>query len=167
MDFTAKSSVICFAFLLAGAASLTACDSEPPGEGNREADIKALTQAKVVTWRALYYNQDADGLDAFLNNGFVLIGSKGKVSTKSQEVEFLRLNPWNGPDDFLYTIEGIIFTGRDGAVLYGQGTSTREDENGKPCAHSYSSSNTFKRVNGEWRPSLSHVSGGSCEPIPE
>lgn len=79
----------------------------------------------------------------------------------------MRDNPWSGDanDDFVYRIEDIQFVNNDTAIIYGEGTSTRTTEDDRPCAHSYWSSNTLKRVDGRWRPSFSHVSGAKCEPL--
>lgn len=144
------------------AAILMACTSEttPP---DREADIKALTTAKVEKWRALYRNHDAEGLANFLNDDFIFITGTGRTVTKQAEVDYLTNNTVDMADDFIFHVDDIIFTGPDTAIVYGTGHSTRSNDAGEPCAHTYRSSNTFKRVEGRWRPSFSHVSGAKCE----
>ena len=95
----------------------------------------------------------------------MFITNDGEVRTKDQELSWLRDNAWSGPDDFEFSIEDIVFLDDDTAIVYGHGDSTRKDDEGKPCAHSYRSSNTFQRVGDEWRPSFSHVSGARCAPL--
>ncbi len=126
---------------------------------------EALTIAKVETWREIYRANDADALDAFLANDFILISPDGTTQSKSDAVSDLRDNPWDMPEDFLYTVDGIIFPARDTAIVYGQGNSTRINSEGAPCHHSYTSSNGFKYINGQWRPVSSHPSGSSCKLI--
>lgn len=141
---------------------LMAC-TQAPNTPDRDADIKAITEAKVQTWRALYRNNDAEGLANFLNDDFVFIPGDGNAQTKKDEVDYLTNNKTNIPDDFLYHVDDIVFTGSDTAIVYGKGHSTRTNDAGEPCKHTYWSSNTFKRVEGRWRPSFSHVSGAKCE----
>lgn len=144
-------------------ALLSACNAPQSQNPNRETDIQALTYAKVEAWRALYRKGDAEGLANFLNDDFIFIPGDGEAITKQDEVDYVRNNPPNMPDDFLYHVDNIIFTGSDTAIVYGKGHSTRTNENGESCAHTYWSSNSFKRVDGRWRPSFSHVSGAKCE----
>lgn len=149
-----------FSIVLALSACAPASNSLLP---DRDADIKALTEAKVQTWRALYRNNDAEGLANFLNDDFVFIPGDGDALTKKDEVDYLANNKTNMADDFLYHVDDIVFTGPDTAIVYGKGHSTRTNDAGEPCKHTYWSSNTFKRVDGRWRPSFSHVSGAKCE----
>ena len=142
---------------LAGCTTVTAPD--------READIKALTEAKVETWRQIYRDQDAAGLAEFLDDDFVFITGTGRIVTKNDEVTYLSENTIDMAADFKFHIEDIIFTSSDTAIVYGTGKSTRENDEGKPCAHSYKSSNTLIRKNGNWHPVFSHVSGAKCETI--
>lgn len=130
-------------------------------------DRQALRTAKLETWPGLYASQDADGLDAFLADDFVMIAADGSLSPKTAEVEWLRNNQWRGAEDFAYVIEDIVFLSRDAAIVYGYGQSTGADSNGAPCAHRYVSSNVFRRDGERWRPVLSHLSGERCETIGE
>lgn len=130
-------------------------------------DRQALRTAKLETWPGLYASQDADGLDAFLADDFVMIAADGSLSPKTAEVEWLRNNRWRGAEDFAYVIEDVVFLSRDAAIVYGYGQSTGADSNGAPCAHRYVSSNIFRRDGAHWRPVLSHLSGERCETIGE
>lgn len=146
---------------------ISACNDSVLKSVDRHADIAALTKAKLESWPSFYKNQDADGLAEFLHPDFVFILNDGERSTYKNEVEWVRNNPWSGNanDDFVYRIEDILFMSDDVAMIYGEGTSTRKTKNGEPCAHSYWSSNTLRRVEGRWRPTHSHVSGTKCDPI--
>ena len=147
-------------------AGLSACASNQ-GAPDRPALIERLTDIKLNEWPSYYKNQDADGLAEFLSPDFVFITNSGERSTYDEEVQWVRNNPWSGDanDDFIYRIEDIFFQSDTVVIIYGEGTSTRTDENGLPCAHSYWSSNTLRRENGRWKPTFSHVSGAKCVPV--
>ena len=125
-----------------------------------------LTEKKVVDWPRLYAERDADGLDEFLADGFKVLEPDGTVRTKAEEIEWLRETP---PDDetsdFIFTIEEILFSSDNIAIVYGHGDSTRSTDDGRPCHHNYWSSNTFILQEGVWKPIFSHVSGISCTPL--
>lgn len=150
-------------FALLAIAALAACGSAQSPTPDREADVKALTHAKVQTWRTLYRTGDAEGLKNFLNDDFIFIPGDGAAITKQSEVDYLANNQPGMAEDFFYHVDDIIFTGPDTAIVYGKGHSSRINDTGEPCKHTYWSSNTFKRVDGRWRPSFSHVSGAKCE----
>jgi hypothetical protein len=126
-----------------------------------DADLIAL---KTQVWPDIYASNDADRLDAFLSDDFVLIAG-GSVSSKAEEVDWMRNNEWDAPEDFVYEVEDIVYITHDAAIIYGRGLSTRETENGTPCRHSYISSNTVRRTEEGWKPVSSHVSDVNCEPI--
>ncbi len=133
--------------------------------GDRAADRAAIAKTKVETWRALYYNADVAGLDAFLRDDFVMVGPDGSVTPKAEELASLAESGWNGPEDFLYTVEDIIFVSDKAAIVYGHGNSTRTTPDGGVCHHTYWSSNTLVKESGDWRPVFSHVSGVRCVPV--
>ena len=133
---------------------------------DREADVAVLTEKKVRVWPRLYAERDAAGLDEFLADGFRVLEPDGSVRTKADEVDWLRETPPDsGESDFLFTIEEIVFSGDDLAIVYGHGDSTRETGDGRPCHHNYWSSNTFIREDGAWKPVFSHISGVTCTPL--
>ncbi len=132
----------------------------------RQEDIAVLTEKKVTVWPRLYAERDADGLAEFLADGFRVLEPSGSVRTKEDEIRWLRETPPDDhPSNFLFTIEDIVFSGDNIAIVYGHGDSTRETEDGKPCRHHYWSSNTFINQDGTWKPVFSHVSGISCTPL--
>ena len=150
-------SVSMITILAAGCSS-----SEPFDETQARAELETL---KVETWRQIYRDNDVDALDRFLADDFVLIGPNGNTQTKQDALSDMRDNPWTMPEDFLYTVEGIVFYAPTSALIYGQGNSTRIGADGKTCHHNYTSSNTLRFEQGRWRPVSSHVSGTSCTPI--
>lgn len=140
---------------------LTACGVRNAPAG-RATDVDAVTRAKVETWRRLYQQQDADGLRRFLADDFIVIDDEGTVSTKDAEVAWLAKNAWSGPADFRYVIDRISFPASDVALVVGHGFGTRIAEGKEPCIETYRSSNVFQRIEGTWKPAMSHISGAGC-----
>ncbi|WP_428408831.1 nuclear transport factor 2 family protein [Hyphococcus sp.] len=132
---------------------------------DRTADEAALTTIKTDIWPGYYRNQDAEGLAAFLDPAFVNIGPDGAVSTRADELEGVKAEPWN-PSNFRYEVGNFVWLRDDLVIVVGQGSSDRRNEEGQPCRHSYTSSNLLERAadapNG-WRALSSHVSGVKCE----
>lgn len=137
----------------------------PIAENTEDLARAAVIHAKTVEWFGYYAENDADGLSEFLSDDFVLIGADGSVSTKDDEVTFLREVGWAAPIDFEYHVDGVIFPSAAVAIVYGHATSTRMTGDAQPCRHSYMSSNVLKANGDEWRPVSSHVSGVQCVPI--
>lgn len=135
------------------------------GENTDDLARAAVIHAKTIEWFGYYAENDADGLAEFLSDDFVLIGADGSVSTKDDEVTFLREVGWAAPVDFEYHVDGVIFPSAAVAIVYGHATSTRMTGDAQPCQHSYASSNVLKANGDEWRPVSSHVSGVQCVPI--
>jgi hypothetical protein len=150
---------------LALVAAAPAAASE--AKSNRAADEAALTQIKTQTWPGFYLGQDADGLGAFLDPGFVNIGPDGSVSTRADELTGVRSSPWN-PTNFRYEVERFVWLKDDLVIVIGKGMSERQNDNGEACEHSYTSSNLLERTPGTangWRALSSHVSGLRCDPL--
>lgn len=104
-------------------------------------------------------------LEQFLASDFVLIAG-GNVSPKIDEVAWLRNSGvWSQPDDFSYEVKDVVLIAPNAAIVYGKGSSTRTNESGQPCSHTYWSSNTLRRVDGKWHPVTSHVSDAKCDAI--
>jgi len=128
-----------------------------------EAEARSeLEILKVQRWRQLYRENDTEGLTDFLADDFIIIGADGGMTTKAEIIMDLEANPWDMPEDFLYTVTGILFPTEKSAIVYGYGESTRKREGGA-CLHIYTSSNVFRYDEGRWRPVSSHVSDASCE----
>ena len=133
---------------------------------DRQDDVDLLTEKKVTVWPRLYAERNANGLDAFLADGFKILEAHGSTRTKAEEIAWLNETPPDEePSDFLFTIDEIVFAAHNVAIVYGHGDSTRETEDGIPCHHNYWSSNTFIKQDGVWKPVFSHVSGVTCTQI--
>jgi len=146
--------------LIAAPAMAAALASAPPAD--RAADIAALTEAKLMDWPRYYRENDADGLDAFLADGFVAFDSDGTVETKAQAVDWVRNNKWQNADNrFRYDIAEISFHSDDVANVYGVGSFDGTGPSGR-CRMRYTSSNIFVRQSGRWRPAFSHTSDAVC-----
>ena len=145
--------------ILAGCQGSKATETASFDEAEARSELEGL---KVHTWRQLYRENDTDGLTDFLADDFVIIGADGDTTTKAEIILDLEANPWDMPEDFLYTVTGILFPTSESAIVYGYGESTRERE-GIACLHRYTSSNVFRNDDGRWRPVSSHVSDSSCE----
>ncbi|MEO0465701.1 MAG: nuclear transport factor 2 family protein [Pseudomonadota bacterium] len=128
-------------------------------------DKQQVIHTTTVEWLGYYMENDAGGLDAFLDDEFVLIGADGSVSTKADEVAFLREDGWVAPVDYQYHVDDVILITPAVAFVYGHATSTRAGANGQPCQHVSSASNVLKSNGETWRPISTHVSGVSCTPI--
>ncbi|WP_273241039.1 DUF4440 domain-containing protein [Hyphomonas atlantica corrig.] len=144
--------------ILLGACTDTSA-APAPDLAQEEAVLRAL---KSDTWPGIYAANDADALAAFLADDFVLIG--GGVRTKADEVDWMREHSWSAPEDFRFEVDDVIFLTPDSALVYGRGLSTRETEDGTPCQHSYTSSNTLRRTADGWHAVSSHVSDATCAP---
>lgn len=130
----------------------------------RPSDEAAIRHIKTEAWPSFYRNQDAAGLAAFLADEFVNIAPDGAVTPKVEELDWVRKNPWS-PANFRYTVKRIDWLSPDLALVTGEGASDRTDEQGKPCRHSYVSSNLLRRAPDNplgWRALSSHVSGDAC-----
>ncbi len=125
------------------------------------ADEAALQRAKLEEWPGYYRRQDAEGLAGFLLADFQEIGSSGAKSGRDEALAWVRGNSW-APSNFRYEIDAIRFVTADVALVIGRGGSDRKGADGKPCRHSYVSSNLFRKLDGRWRPALSHMSGEKC-----
>lgn len=159
-----KTFLACTGVLL-GSSFLSAADAAKTDDA-RAADIAELTEIKVNEWRRIYAERDAEALEDFLAEEFIVLSPVGVMSTKDEEIEYLRTTPPDSaPSDFVYSISEILFQGEDVAVIFGHGDSTRSTEEGEPCHHRYWSSNTLVRENGAWKALFSHVSDSSCTPI--
>lgn len=132
---------------------------------DRTADIAALRDAKLRAWPAFYRDNDADGLQAFLADGFVVLSDDGSTETKPEVVAWVRANKWaNAQGNFRYDIKDIVFYGADTANVYGAGSFDGKAPGGETCRMRYTSANIFVRERGRWRPKFSHASKAACGP---
>lgn len=128
----------------------------------RASDVAALRNAKLNAWPNYYKANDADGLAAFLADGFVAL-SDGSSETKDQVVAWVRANKWaGGSNAFRYDIQDIAFYGPDIANVYGVGSFDGKGADGGACRMRYTSANIFVRDGGRWKPKFSHTSKAAC-----
>jgi hypothetical protein len=127
--------------------------------GDQEAELRTI---KLERWPGYYRSQDIDGLRRFLADDFVLIDSRGQVSTKFEELEWLTANPWQS-DHFEYRIRSVTCPAPNLAIIIGEGQSIRS-RNGVRERHTYVSSNSLVRSPDGWQATLSHISGENTEP---
>ena len=114
------------------------------------------------TGRRVYRYRPPDQWEGITSEALRIIDDEGTVSTKDAEVAWLAKNAWSGPADFLYIIDRISFPASDVALVVGHGFGTRVDDGKEPCIETYRSSNVFQRIEGTWKPAMSHISGASC-----
>lgn len=130
---------------------------------DRPTDIAALRDAKLRAWPGFYRANDADGLQAFLADGFVVLSDDGSTETKPEVVAWVRANKWtNAQGNFRYDIKDISFYGADTANVYGVGSFDGKAPGGEACRMRYTSANIFIRDGGRWKPKFSHTSKAAC-----
>lgn len=132
--------------------------------GDRVADEAQLRHIKTQVWPGYYRNQDVEGLSAYLGPGFVNIAPDGSASEREAEIAWVAANEWN-PTNFRYVVDRIDWFGPDLVMVTGRGLSERTDEQGRPCDHSYASTNMVRRAQESpvgWHALASHVSGTQC-----
>ena len=117
-------------------------------------DEATLRHFKTVLWQQAYRMQDTDLLERLLHDDFAVIDDAGTVSTKKQELAWIRENKWD-PGAFEYRIERLDIYDGQFAIIAGTGVAE---------TYIYKSSNVLIKDNGQWRAISSHVSG--VEEIP-
>ncbi|MBL9097728.1 MAG: nuclear transport factor 2 family protein [Alphaproteobacteria bacterium] len=155
------------AFFLSALAALSATYAVAIAAPARDHDEARLRHIKLEAWPAFYRTQDAKGLAGFLDSVFVNVGPDGSLTTRAEELDAVRAQPWN-PKNFRYTIQHFVWMNDDLVLVVGRGESERTGEDGKPCRHGYASSNLLKRAADTplgWRALMSHVSGVACTPM--
>jgi len=132
--------------------SLAAAETTP-------ADAAKLREIKEVLWPKAYREGDAVLLDKILAQEFQMVDAAGTVSTKPEEVDYVRKNR-PSYKSFRFEITRLeVFENRTAVV---SGTGRLEfDATSKEKAHSiqYKSSNIFLERDGRWQAIASHVSG--------
>ena len=122
-------------------------------------DAAELREIKEVFWPKAYREGDVALLDKILAKEFEMVDDEGKVSTKREELDYIRKNRPTYKS-FQFEITRLqVFENRTAVV---SGTGRLEfDATSKEKAHSiqYKSSNIFIERDGRWQAIASHVSG--------
>ncbi len=124
-----------------------------------ENDKKRLRELKEVLWPKAYREQDPALLAQILADEFESIDAQGNVSTKAEELDYVRKNK-PSYDSFRFVIRRLqIFENRT-AVISGTGYIETKAKDGKKASKTeYQSSNVFLERDGRWQAIASHVSG--------
>lgn len=121
------------------------------------ADEARLKYIKTVLWPKAYREQDVSLLDQILHPDFRRIDAEGNVTSKQEEIEYIKTHKPTY-NSFRFEIERLeIFDGKF-AVVSGLGVLLAESKDGKQETR-YRSSNHFIKEKGSWRAVSSHVSG--------
>ena len=126
---------------------------------DQENDKTRLRELKEVLWPKAYREQDPALLAQILADEFESIDAQGNVSTKAEELDYVRKNK-PSYDSFRFVIRRLqIFENRT-AVVSGTGyIETKAKEGKKASKMEYQSSNVFIERDGRWQAISSHVSG--------
>lgn len=140
---------------IVGASALFA--AEPAGD--QETDKARLRELKEILWPKAYREQDAALLAQILADEFESIDAEGNVSTKAEELDYVRKNK-PSYDSFRFVIRRLEIFENQTAVVSGTGyIETKAREGKKGSKTEYQSSNVFIERDGRWQAISSHVSG--------
>lgn len=132
-------------------------------DADRAETVAELVRIKEQAWNGFYRARDADGLSAFLDDGFILLEADGSVSGKAEAVDYVRNNDWPlASRNFVYTVTRVQFAGEDIANVFGRGTFDADE-----CRMGYTSSNILRRKADGWHPIFSHTSPAACIDLEE
>ena len=122
-------------------------------------DKTRLRELKEVLWPKAYREQDPALLAQILADEFESIDADGNVSTKAEEIDYVRKNK-PSYDSFRFVIRRLeVFENRT-AVVSGTGYIETKAQGGKKGSRTeYQSSNVFIEREGRWQAISSHVSG--------
>lgn len=120
-------------------------------------DEEKLRYFKKVLWQKAYWNQDTKLLDRLLSDKFQFVRNDGTISTKRDEMEYIRKNK-PSYDSFVYTIKRLDIFENDTAIIAGDGRVKGKSDTGE-YEYTYSSSNVLIKEYGVWKAVASHVSG--------
>lgn len=138
---------------LAALAAASACSLTP-------AEEQFLRDLKTRRWPAIYAQPDPAGLEALLHPQFQVIDGAGGVSTRAEELAYVRTKKPDPPSrTFTYRIERLEVFPNCTAIISGQGRIVTTGPRGRPEVATYRSSNVLIKEGGTWRAIASHVSG--------
>lgn len=121
---------------------------------------RELRDLKTRRWPAIYAAPDPAALAALLHPSFQVIDGAGAVSTREDELAYLRSKAPDPPERrFTYRIERLEVFPNCTAVIAGEGRIVTTAPGRPPAVATYRSSNVLIKEDGVWRAILSHVSG--------
>lgn len=142
--------------LLVIAIILLSCTTPSPNVINSE-DEQILRNLKTSLWPKAYNEQDTALLNRILHDDFQLIDDNGDTYSKKDEMEYVaNYGPSYSSFDFEITRLDVFDNGT--AMITGKGVMKGLDDQGAYVT-TYTSSNTFIKVEEDWKAINSHVSG--------
>lgn len=128
-----------------------------PGAAAPPDDAATLRELKTVLWPRAYSQPDPALLEAILAAEFQMIDDSGAVSTRAEELAYVRGKQPDPPERrFRFVIERLeVFEGGS-AVVTGMGHIT--DPRNGPGESRYRSTNVLVKRDGRWQAVASHVS---------
>ena len=121
-------------------------------------DEAELRRIKTEEWPRLYREQDVAGLDRLLAAEFQMLDAEGTVSTKAEELNWVRDNR-PGYERFRFEIDRLDVFENGTAIVSGRGIVDGRDAEGAATTTTYASSNVLIKRDGRWQAIASHVSG--------
>lgn len=120
-------------------------------------DEQILRNLKTSLWPKAYNEQDTALLSRILHDDFQLIDDNGDTYSKKDEMEYVaNYGPSYSSFDFEITRLDVFDNGT--AMITGKGVMKGLDDQGAYVT-TYTSSNTFIKVEEDWKAINSHVSG--------
>jgi len=147
-------SLFLFSIIAIPAAKEVHAQKKPADNATEEEKLRYF---KKVLWKKAYWDQDTKLLDRLLAKEFQFCRPDGSVSTKDDELEFIRKNK-PSYDSFVYTIKRLDIFENGTAIISGSGHVKGKDVKGK-YEYTYISSNVLIKRHGKWKAVGSHVSG--------
>ena len=144
-------------FLISIALCPTAINAQYKEPSANASDEDKLRYFKKVLWKKAYWEQDTKLLDKLLADEFQFVHGSGMITTKKDEIEFIKKNK-PSYDSFVYTIKRFDIFENGTAIIAGEGRVKGKNAKGN-YEYIYKSSNVFIKRKEGWKAIASHVSG--------
>ena len=152
-----KNSILVLSFFLLSLAVLPTDTFAQKAPSADASDEEQLRYFKKVLWRKAYWEQDTKLLDKLLADEFQFVHGSGTVTTKKDELEYIKKNK-PSYDSFIYTIKRLDIFENGTAIIAGIGHVKGKNDKGV-YEYTYHSSNVFIKRKDGWKAIASHVSG--------